>query len=402
MEIKFETIQGKPTQFYPLLCVLALLVLAGLSSTYWMYEEGLYHSGMTNRVPWGLQIILAVFYIGASAGSLVISSLYGIFGKVEYKPFARTAVFLALLFLIAALLSILCDLGRVDRLLVCAKYFNFQSMFSINPILYNMYILICIVYLWAMFQGKDKFVKVIALIAVLWAIGVHSGTGAIFGFVPRELFQSSLLPPSFIAAALSSGTALMILVILALFKLTARPLDKRLVFRLARLLAVFVIVVMYFIFIENAYRLYLPESRKAGLYFLFESVHAVVFWGGMIAIGSIIPAVLLLNPRTAKSIPWIVVSSVMVVFGVLCERYLIVIPGLTHAPDLLPNMEITGSPLEEGAVTYSVSFPEVIEAIGILGLIGFMFVVGLKLFKMLPTEARLVEEAPSPESGISE
>ena len=395
METKFKTIEGKSPQYYLLAAVLALLILPGVLATWIMYQHGLYHSGMTNRIPWGLQIILAVFYIGASAGSLVISSLYGIFGKLEYKPFARIAVYLALWFLIAALLSILTDLGRLDNLKSSFSHFNFLSMLSINPFLYNMYILICIVYLWAMLKEKEKAVKVIALVAVIWAILVHSGTGAIFGFVPRELYQSALLPPSFIAAALSSGTALMILVILALFKLTKRPLDNELVVRLGRLLGVFVVIVVYFIFVENSYRLYLAESREAGMHFLFHGTSSLLFWGGLVLLGSIVPAVVLFHPRTARSIPWIAFSSVLVVFGVLCERYLIVIPGQTHPPDLFPNMEIVSSPLPEGVVHYTISWFEIFQAVGVAALVGFAFVVGLRVLKLAPTEARLHEQPTS-------
>jgi Ni/Fe-hydrogenase subunit HybB-like protein len=391
MQATFERIEGKSARFWLLLGALAVLTLPGVFSTYLMYKHGMYLSGMTNRVPWGLEIILAVFYIGASAGSLVISSLYGIFGKTEYKPFARIAVYLALLFLIAALLSILTDLGRLDNLSSSFSHFNLLSMLSINPFLYNMYILICAVYLWAMLREKEKLVKVMALVAVLWAVAVHSGTGAIFGFVPRELYQSPLLPPSFIAAALSSGTALMILVIVGLFRLAKRPLDHRLVIRLGRLLAVFVVVVMCFIFIENAYRLYLAESREAARYLLFGGFQSVVFWGGLVLLGSVVPAVILFRPRTASSVPWVLVAAVLVVFGVLCERYLIVIPGQAHPADLLPNMEITSSVWQEGVVTYSASFHEVLQAIGIVAIIGFLFVLGLRLFKLLPTEARIYE-----------
>lgn len=405
MEVKFQTIEGRSAQFYQLVFVLALLILPGVFSTWLMYKEGIYLSGMTNRIPWGLQIILAVFYIGASAGSLVISSLYGIFGKIEYKPFARIAVYLALLFLIAALLSILTDLGRLGNLSASFAYFNFLSMLSINPFLYNMYILICMVYLWAMLKEKDRMVRIMALIAVIWAILVHSGTGAIFGFVPRELYVSPLLPPSFIAAALSSGTALMILVILSLFAITKRPLDHRLVVRLGKLLAVFVVVVMYFIFIENASRVYLAESYEAGRYFLFGGFHSLLFWGGMILLGSVVPAVVLFNPKTAGSIPWIVLSSVLVVLGVLCERYLIVIPGQTHAADLLPNMKIVGSVLEpgaagveEGTIHYIVSYHEVFQALGVAALIGLLFVLGLRVLRLLPTEAKIYEQLTSAKS----
>jgi len=264
-------------------------------------------------------------------------------------------------------------------------------MFSINPFLYNVYMLICVVYLWAMFTEKERFVRVIASIAVIWAIAVHSGTGAIFGFLPRELFQSPLLPPSFISAALSSGTALMIIIVLAIFRITNRPLDDILMVRFGRLLAVFIVVVMYFVLVENTYRLYLPESREAAMYVLFGGANGMVFWGGFIIIGSILPALILFNRNTGQSIPWIAFSAVLTVFGVLCERYLIVIPGFTHPPDLFPNMEITSSALNEGIVAYSISLYEVLQALGVLGIIGFLFVLGLRLFRMLPTEAKLSE-----------
>jgi molybdopterin-containing oxidoreductase family membrane subunit len=276
-------------------------------------------------------------------------------------------------------------------------------MLSINPFLYNMYILICMVYLWAMLKEKDKFVKVMAVIAVVWAILVHSGTGAIFGFVPRELYQSPLLPPSFIAAALSSGTALMILIILTLFKITKRALDTELVVRLGGLLAVFIVVVLYFIFVENAYRLYMAESRHAAYYFLFSGVIGTVFWGGLILVGSIVPAVLLFHSRTGKSIRWIVASSIMVVFGVLCERYLIVIPGQTHQPEMFPGMEVVGnSTFPEGNVTYYISIHEIFQAVGVVAIIGFAFVLGLRLMRLMPNEARLPEQPVAVESPVKE
>jgi molybdopterin-containing oxidoreductase family membrane subunit len=389
--MKFETIKVESNKYYIALLIFAFLALLGVFSTFLMFRQGIYLSGMTNRIPWGLPIIFAVFYIGLSAGSLVISSLYGIFGKIEYKPFARIAVLMAFLLLVGALLSILTDQGRLDRLFIFMTNFNFMSMLSINPFLYNMYLLICIVYLWAMLTERDKLVKVIAVVAVVWAILVHSGTGAIFGFLPRELYQSPLLPPSFIAAALSSGTAFMILVILTLFKLTNRSLDDRLVVSLGRLLAVFILVVIYMIFVENAYRLYLHESREAGAYFLFQGIQSVLFWGGMIGVGCIIPVILLFNPKTGKSVPWIAFSSALTVFGVLCERYLIVIPGQTHPPILFPEMEIIGSAIDEGIVTYSISYHEVFQALGVIGIIGFMFLLGLKFLKLTPTEAKIYD-----------
>ena len=68
------------------------------------------------------------------------------------------------------------------------------------------------------------------------------------------------------------------------------------------------------------------------------------------------------------------------------------IPGQTHPPDLFPNMEITSSVLDEGIVTYSISPHEALQALGVLAIIGFAFVLGLRLFRLLPTEARIYEK----------
>ncbi len=394
MEVDYKPIEGKSRQFYLLMFVLVTLLCAGVFSTYLMCKHGIYLSGMTNRVPWGLQIVLAVFYIGLSAGSLVVSGLYGIFGKLEYKPFARIAAFLAMLFLIAGLISIITDQGRIDRVFIEPfSHFNLVSMFSINPSLYMGHVFICIIYLWALFKEKGRLTKVASVTVVVWALCVHTGTGAIFAFVPRELYNTALLPPSFVAAALSSGAALMIIVIVSLFKITKRHLDAGLVIWLGRLLAVFIVVAMYVILIENAHRFYQIESREATFYYLFGGYHGVLFWGGLIVVGSLIPALLLFRRKTGTSVSWIFFSSVMVVIGVLCERYLIVIPGQEHPPDLFPGMEIIGTVLEEGIVTYSMSILEVLQALGVVSLIGLMFILGLKYLPLLPTHARVYEKS---------
>jgi molybdopterin-containing oxidoreductase family membrane subunit len=394
MEISYKPIEGNSRRYYLLLFILTAFILAGMYSTYTQNKYGIYLTGMTNRFPWGLQIIMAVFYIGLSAGSLVVSGLYGIFGKMEYKPFARMAAYLAMLFLIAGLLSIVTDQGRIDRVFVEPfTHLNPSSMFSINPALYMGHIMICIIYLWALFKEKGKMTKVASVVVVLWALCVHTGTGAIFAFVPRELYNTALLPPSFVAAALSSGAALMIIILVSLFKITKRNLDQKLVIWLGRLLAVFIVVAMYVILIENAHRYYQIESRESSHYFLFGSYHSFLFWGGLIFIGSIIPALILFNRKRGISIRWIVTASALVVFGVMCERYLIVMPGQEHPPHLFPGWEVTSSTLQEGFVRYSITIYEVLQALGVFSFIGMMFVLGLKYLPLLPTEAKVYVES---------
>ncbi len=389
MDIQFESIEGNSWTYRILLIVLAAFAVIGLLATLYVIDRGIWVTGMTNRIPWGVQIVMAVYYIGLSAGSLVISGLYGVFGKLEYKPFARIAVYLAMLFLIAGLLSILTDQGRMDRVFIQPfVHFNLQSMFSINPLLYSGHILICVIYLWALFTERKKTTKVVATLAFGWAFCVHSGTGAIFGFGARMLYESPLLPAAFVAAAMASGTALMIITIVVLFRITNRHVDDALILWLGRFLAIILLVVLYFLFMENAYRVYLVELREAAIYYLFGGWHAVLFWIGLILIGCCIPMFILFRKKTGNSVKWVMIASIMVVFGILCERYVIVLPGLMHPPEMFPGMLVTGTGAPEGYVAYSFSFVETLQALGVFGVIGFLFVWGLKAFKLLPHEAK--------------
>jgi Ni/Fe-hydrogenase subunit HybB-like protein len=103
--------------------------------------------------------------------------------------------------------------------------------------------------------------------------------------------------------------------------------------------------------------------------------------------------VLLFIKRTGTSVPWTVFASALVVIGVLFERFLIVIPGLIHPPELFPGWEITNSPILEGVASYSISYLEVLQTLGVIGVIGFAFVVGLKVMPLAPTEARVISSA---------
>jgi Ni/Fe-hydrogenase subunit HybB-like protein len=287
------------------------------------------------------------------------------------------------------LLSILTDQGRMDRVFIQPfVHFNLQSMFSINPLLYSGHILICVIYLWALFTEKKKTTKVVATLAFGWAFCVHSGTGAIFGFGARMLYESPLLPAAFVAAAMASGTALMIITIVALFRITNRHVDDELILWLGRFLAIILLVVLYFLFMENAYRAYVVELRDAAVYYLFGGWHAVLFWVGLILIGCCIPTFILFWKKTGNSVRWVLIASIMVVLGILCERYVIVLPGLMHPPEMFPGMLVTGTGVPEGIAPYSFSFVEILQALGVFGVIGFLFVWGLKVFKLLPHEAK--------------
>lgn len=389
VKTKFSAIGGDSVGFRLLVAALGLLSLGGFWSAYMMYLHGHYMTGMTNAIPWGFPIVMAVYLIGLSAGSLVLSALSSVFGRTEFKPLARISALLAALLLIGALMAIILDWGRPDRILVPFFSMNPRSMFSLNGMLYSTYIGICFVYLWAMFNGKERLVKLLGYSAVFWAVLVHSGTGAIFGFIgARELYSSPLLPPSFIAAALSSGTALMILVLYGTFKLAGRALDDELIRRLGLYLAAFIVVVAYLVFIENVTRSYWPGNYAVQKFLLLSgNKYSLIFWIGMIGCGLLFPFVILANPATGKSVKWILFASALVIIGVLAERYIIVIPGQVMPMEMFPGYHVAG-PFQDGRVIdYCISPMEILFGAGILSFVFFLYALGLKFFEMMPDKA---------------
>lgn len=390
MKAYFERIEGG-AKFNIALIFLIILTILGFYYSYLMFTKGYYITGMTNVVPWGIMKVLTIYFIGLSAGSLILSSLSSVFGKTEYKPFARVSAYLAAILLIGALISLGYNIGRPERVLFLFTNPNAQSILSWNALFYTSYIFLCFIYIFAMERELERLVKILGLIAVFIAILVHSGTGGIFGFIKaRELYHSPLTPPNFVAAALASGTALMILILLLSFRLTNRLLDIRLIFGLARLLAIFIIVVLYFTIVENLTRLYSPSSYYPTYFMLFSlNEFSLFFWLGFIFIGCIIPLFLLFSK---SSIFKVILASFLVVIGVFWERYIILFPAQVYPLELFPGKHIT-SPFMDGAFDfYCISFPEFIQAISVFSIIGILYLLGLKVLPLLPREVKMEEK----------
>jgi len=400
VKIKYTRIEGRSSGYFAFMLVSALVASLLPISALVLFSQGHEVTGMTNQVPWGMPIVMAIYLIGASAGSLVLSSMSTVFGKTEYKPFARLASMLAVVLIVAALMAIILDWGRPDRVMVPFFHFQPRSMFSLNAILYNAYMGIGFLYLLALFNENEAWAKRLGLAAVVIAVGVHSGTGAIFGFVyVRELYNSPLLPPSFIAAALSSGTALMIIVLKYTFEATGRKLDENYILGLGKLMGIFILVVIYLIFIENVTRSYAPKNYEASSFLLLHGgKFTFYFWAGLIGVGLVAPAAIVLNSSTGASVKWIMAAAWMQLLGVLMERYLIVIPAQILPLELLPGMETSSVFLDGQFATYSVSALEWTYSIGLFGVVAFVYGLAIRLWPMLPEEAVLEKPAAVPES----
>ena len=94
------------------------------------------------------------------------------------------------------------------------------------------YLILSCVYLWAQVRadaGKVSHtaLRVISVVALVCAVLVHSVTAWIFGLQQgREMWHTALLAPWFVSSALVCGTALVMVVVMALRKVGYLSLDQ--------------------------------------------------------------------------------------------------------------------------------------------------------------------------------
>ena len=383
MDVSYSPVEGKSKSYKLLVAVVAALALLGLVSFGVSYIEGHQVFGANNAVPWGMPIILFVYFIGLSAGSLILSSLTYVFGREEYKPIARLAVFTAVLLIFGAMLFIAVDLGRPEKFWRLFMFFylnNMASMFAINGILYGGYFVLSLIYFGFIVANKPRFIRIIGTIAVIWAIMVHTGTGTIWGVVAsREIYYSPIKPFEFLAAAITSGTGLLILVVTATLYFTKRTIDKKLLLSLARLLAIVIVVLLVMVFFDKLIHAYFPA--REGTMFLFTGPYWWLFWCLQIGMGIVIPLVILFHPRAGKSVKGVLIASASVVIGVLGERAALVIPGTAQVQQLYPG---TIEGIWGTVGTFSITFWETALSIGVIALAALPFVLGLKYLEILP------------------
>ncbi len=398
MELNFTTVSGKSRGYRILVGVLLAMVVVLFTAFLVAYLNGQQVWGISNAVPWGQLITLDIYFIGLSAGAIVVSGLSYVLKREEFKPIGRIAVFTGLLIFTGAMVCVLVDLGRPEkfwRLFMYGVLNNMTSMFALNSIWYGGYILLMAVYLWLAIEGKHRLATIIGTIDILWAVGVHSFTGAIFGLITsREILSSPLKPFEFIVAAISSGTALLTLVVAVVFKSTRRALDNKVIISLGKLLSYVVVVLFVMIFFDKLTHTYFPE--RAGSIFLFTGPYWWLFWLLQIGMGIVLPAIILFNPKTGKSVRWVLVAAASVVIGVLGERAAITIPGTAQVQQLYPG-ELQGVWGTPGI--FPITLWETLLTLGIVSLVALLYTLGLKYLELMPAAEKAAETEAAAEAA---
>ncbi|HEY9052649.1 MAG TPA: NrfD/PsrC family molybdoenzyme membrane anchor subunit [Gammaproteobacteria bacterium] len=374
-----------------LLALLGAFVLAALGSSYYMEHNGHWVTGMTNQIVWGMPHVFAVFLIVAASGALNVASISSVFNKKAYKPLAPLSALLSLALLIGGLMILVLDLGRPDRLGVAMTYYNFKSIFAWNMILYNGFFLIVGVYLWFMLdRTMKKYSRYAGFAAFIWRLILTTGTGSIFGFlVARTGYDMALMAPMFIIMSFSFGLAIYILVLMASYHWTNRPLGDAVVKRLRNLLGVFVAAVLYFVAVYHLTNLYATEHHGYEAFILLGAnggtKYSMIFWIVQIVLGSLIPLILIYTPAVANCRRTLTLACTLVIIGGLAQIYTIIIGGQAYPLEMFPGMEVLESSFFDGvSVQYSATLPEYLLGLGGIAVSLIIVAIGIKILGFLP------------------
>jgi len=384
MDIRYEETQGNSLGFYALIVGLGVLILAALGAVYYMEHHGHYVTGMNNRIVWGMPHVFALFLIVAASGALNVASIASVFNKKMYKPLSRLSGLVSLALLAGGLMVLVLDLGRPDRLIVAMTEYNFKSIFAWNIILYNGFFVIVAVYLWLMFERRmNKFSSKAGLVAFSWRLILTTGTGSIFGFlVARQVIMS-----------FAFGMAFFILILMASYNWTERPLGDAVVNRLGNLLGVFVAAVMYFVAVYHLGNLYLAENADVENFMLLDGgIYTNLFWYGQIILGGLVPMALIYHPAFKGNRTTLGLASLLVLIGGVVQLYVLIIGGQAYPLEMFPGKEILEG--YGGIAAYTPSLPETVLGIGgiAVALIAVVFLV--KFLPFLPES--LADEVADP------
>src|SRR5581483_11651552 len=298
--------------------LLGILVVAGAAAWIYQLAHGLSATGMRDVVSWGMYIFTFAFLVGLSAGGLIMASAAEVFGVEALKPLRRLGVLTAAACVAVAAVLILPDLGRPDRVINLFIHPNWRSPLIWDLLIISVYFAFAVVDLWVMTRQKidptkqARTLRVLAYIGLPTAVLLHSITAWIFGLqIARTWWNTALLAPIFIASAIVSGTAFVVLISLLLHRYGGVELPERTWRWLTGLLAAGIAVDLFFVACDYITIIWgnVPRQRAALDVSLPGGSWQWLFWVEWV-VGGIVPFLLLVIPSLRRRFGVIGVASV--------------------------------------------------------------------------------------------
>lgn len=277
----------------------------------------------------GLNIAIYFYLTGLSAGSFILSTLAYGFGLKQYRPLGKIGIVLATLLLVIAPFFLLIHISMPHRAWHLFVYLNMASPITWGSFLLILYPINCIIYGYFMFKEKAKLTRVFGLIGIPLAISVHGYTGFILAFgKARALWNTALMPILFLASAIVSGIALMILVyiIKERFFSKEKKINLELIFSLGKLMAWMIVFDLFLVGSDILVLTISHSDAQVAAKLLLGGEFSLLFLIVENLMGKIFPFVLMVVPKF-RTLTTAILASVLVVVGIFFMRYVVVVAG---------------------------------------------------------------------------
>jgi molybdopterin-containing oxidoreductase family membrane subunit len=229
--------------------------------------------------------------------------------------------------------------------------------------------------------------KAAGVAALVWRIVLTTGTGAIFAFlVARQAYGSALLPPLFIVLSFAWGLAAFLVAQAGFAAWTGRAPSAEALARMRRLLGVLVAAALYFVLVLHLVNAYFAKQWAIERFLLVDGgVYPLLFWGGYVLAGSLLPMALLWHPRLAAPRATLA-ASILVTAGAFAWLYAFILGGQAFPLDVFPGYAVSSSFGDGQVQAYAPSLPEIGLGVGGLGLAFLIAVAGVAALPFLPDD----------------
>jgi molybdopterin-containing oxidoreductase family membrane subunit len=358
-------------RFYLLVAIFGGFVLVGLSAWATQAYNGYGVTGINWPVYWGFYITSFVFWIGISHAGTLISAILRLVDAGWRRPVTRCAEVITAFALMIGALFPLIHLGRPWLAFWLAPYPsermlwpNFRSplvwdFFAINTYLTGslLFLLLPMIPDFAVVRDKSTGLRhtIYGLLALGWrgtpkqwhrletamsimavaiipvAVSVHTIVSFDFSMAPVPMWQSTIFGPYFVAGAIFSGIAGLIIAMAILRKflhLEAYLLPIHFD-NLGKLMLVMALLWGYFVFNERLVTYYGNEPAEMAVFWRTQRESFAPLYWTMVTCNFVLPLIILGITRF-RTITGCVIASMGIVVGMWLERFLIIVPSLGH------------------------------------------------------------------------
>ncbi len=358
-------------RFYVLVAFLGTIVATGLGSWLYQVNRGFGLTGIRWPIFWAFYVTNFVFWIGISHAGTLISAILRLVNARWRRPVTRCAEAITVFALMIGASFPIIHLGRPWLFFWLVPYPNqrgiwpnFRSplvwdFFAISTYLTGsvLFLLLPMIPDFALvrdcttgrrqqiygalalgWQGTTKqwhrlesamHIMAIAILPV--AVSVHTIVSFDFSMAPVPMWHSTIFGPYFVAGAIFSGIAALIVAMALLRKFLAleeylHPVHFQ---NLGKLLLLMSLLWAYFVFAERLTVWYGNEASDMAVFNVTQHGSFAPLYWTMVVCNFVIPFPILALKKL-RTIAGCVIASCSVLVGMWLERFLIIVPSLGH------------------------------------------------------------------------